>query len=63
MSIETGDSGDPTAFRLVLLLRLKSYIDALRRLQEAFFTKGKEFDRVVKMGRTHLQDAVLMLLG
>ena len=53
----------PTAFRLALILRLKSYIDALRRLQEAFFTKGKEFDRVVKMGRTHLQDAVLMLLG
>ena len=53
----------PTAFRLALILRLKSYMSALRRLQEAFFTKGKEFDRVVKMGRTHLQDAVLMLLG
>ena len=36
---------------------------ALRQLQEAFFAKGREFDRVLKMGRTHLQDAVPMSLG
>jgi aspartate ammonia-lyase len=53
----------PTAFRLALILRLASYMDALRRLQEAFFAKAKEFDRVLKMGRTHLQDAVPMSLG
>jgi aspartate ammonia-lyase len=53
----------PTAFRLALILRLSSYVDALRRLQDAFFAKGKEFDRVLKMGRTHLQDAVPMSLG
>ena len=38
-------------------------MDALRRLQDAFFAKGKEFERVLKMGRTHLQDAVPMSLG
>ena len=53
----------PTAFRLGLILRLESYMDALRRLQEAFFAKGREFDKVLKMGRTHLQDAVPMSLG
>ncbi|MDR2155629.1 MAG: aspartate ammonia-lyase [Burkholderiaceae bacterium] len=53
----------PTAFRLALILRLDSYIDALDRLQKAFFAKSKEFDRVLKMGRTHLQDAVPMSLG
>ncbi|HET9763711.1 MAG TPA: aspartate ammonia-lyase [Casimicrobiaceae bacterium] len=53
----------PTAFRLALILRLRSYIEALRRLQDAFYAKGKEFDRVLKMGRTHLQDAVPMSLG
>jgi len=53
----------PTAFRLALILRLSSYMDALTRLQEAFFAKGREFDRVLKMGRTHLQDAVPMSLG
>src|SRR5215467_8320553 len=53
----------PTAFRLALILRLDSYIMALRQLQDAFFAKGREFDRVLKMGRTHLQDAVPMSLG
>src|SRR5947208_7466905 len=52
-----------TAFRLALILRLESYMTALRQLQEAFFAKGREFDRVLKMGRTHLQDAVPMSLG
>jgi aspartate ammonia-lyase len=53
----------PTAFHLGLILRLESYMDALRRLQEAFFAKAREFDQVLKMGRTHLQDAVPMSLG
>ena len=53
----------PTAFRLGLILRLESYMDALKRLADAFRAKGKEFDKVLKMGRTHLQDAVPMSLG
>ena len=53
----------PTAFRLALILRLSQYMEALRQLQAAFFAKAKEFDRVLKMGRTHLQDAVPMSLG
>ena len=50
-------------FGSALILRLESYMTALRQLQEAFFVKGREFDRVLKMGRTHLQDAVPMSLG
>lgn len=53
----------PTAFRLGLILRLRSYTETLGRLQEAFFAKGTEFEKVLKMGRTHLQDAVPMSLG
>jgi aspartate ammonia-lyase len=53
----------PTAFHLGLILRLESYMEALRKLQEAFFAKGRELDRVLKMGRTHLQDAVPMSMG
>jgi aspartate ammonia-lyase len=53
----------PTALRLGLIMRLESYMEALRRLQEAFFVKGREFNQVLKMGRTHLQDAVPMALG
>src|SRR5512138_3574371 len=53
----------PTALRLALILRLGSYMEALRKLQSSFFAKAKEFERVLKMGRTHLQDAVPMSLG
>ncbi len=53
----------PTAFRLALILRLASYMEALRMLQGSFFAKAKEFEHVLKMGRTHLQDAVPMSLG
>jgi aspartate ammonia-lyase len=53
----------PTAFHLGLILRLESYMEALRKLQEAFVAKGRELDRVLKMGRTHLQDAVPMSMG
>ncbi|WP_424628430.1 aspartate ammonia-lyase [Bradyrhizobium sp. SYSU BS000235] len=53
----------PTALRLALILRLEAYVTALERLRDSFFEKGKEFSRVLKMGRTHLQDAVPMSLG
>ncbi len=53
----------PTAFRLALIMRLANYMESLTKLQESFFAKGREFERVLKMGRTHLQDAVPMSLG
>jgi aspartate ammonia-lyase len=53
----------PTAFRLALILRLGSYVNSLEQLQDAFYAKGREFGHVLKMGRTHLQDAVPMSLG
>jgi aspartate ammonia-lyase len=53
----------PTAFRLALVLRLASYMESLTALQKAFFAKAKEFNKVLKMGRTHLQDAVPMSMG
>jgi aspartate ammonia-lyase len=36
---------------------------ALRELRDAFAAKEKEFDGLIKMGRTHLQDAVPIRLG
>ena len=53
----------PTAFRLALILRLESYLAELEQLQAALYAKAREFERVLKMGRTHLQDAVPMSLG
>ena len=53
----------PTALRLALIMRLSSYSNALRQLELALVRKGAEFREVLKMGRTHLQDAVPMALG
>jgi len=53
----------PTAFRIALYLKMVDYIKILEDLEKAFRAKGKEFDRVLKMGRTQLQDAVPMTLG
>jgi aspartate ammonia-lyase len=53
----------PTAFRLALILRLEAYLAELGLLQAALYAKAREFERVLKMGRTHLQDAVPMSLG
>src|SRR5699024_10941412 len=53
----------PTAIH-VSTFRLITYLQTtLRELQDAFVSKGKEFDHVIKMGRTHLQDAVPIRLG
>jgi aspartate ammonia-lyase len=37
--------------------------ESLTRLARAFAAKGKEFDAIVKSGRTHLQDATPIRLG
>jgi fumarate hydratase class II len=41
----------------------RSLIPALKKLQLALTAKAKEFDSVVKIGRTHLQDATPVRLG
>jgi aspartate ammonia-lyase len=53
----------PTAFRLALFLKIRTFTDALKKLQDSFFKKGQEFKGILKMGRTQLQDAVPMTLG
>ncbi|HEY2806033.1 MAG TPA: aspartate ammonia-lyase [Gemmatimonadales bacterium] len=53
----------PTAIRLGILLRLESLGTALTSLADAFLAKGKEFDGILKSGRTHLQDATPIRLG
>ncbi|MEP7324316.1 MAG: lyase family protein, partial [Gemmatimonadota bacterium] len=47
----------PTAMRLATLATLPGFLSALDRLAAAFLEKGKQFDHVIKSGRTHLQDA------
>ncbi|OUL60421.1 aspartate ammonia-lyase [Flavobacterium sp. AJR] len=53
----------PSAFRIALYLKMERFIAILSSLEVAFSEKGVEFKRVLKMGRTQLQDAVPMTLG
>jgi aspartate ammonia-lyase len=53
----------PTAIRLSGLLLTRDFLPVLKKLAATFRNKGKEFKKVFKSGRTHLQDAALMTLG
>lgn len=53
----------PTAGKLAVLKMLPKVVSELQRLYDALHSKSLEFDNVVKMGRTQLQDAVPIRLG
>jgi fumarate hydratase, class II len=53
----------PTAIRLGVLWRLDELLAGLQGLQSALEGKAREFDEILKSGRTHLQDAVPVRLG
>ena len=53
----------PTAIRICTIRKTKKLLQAMGSLAAAFEAKGEEFSQVLKMGRTHLQDAVPITLG
>ncbi len=53
----------PTALKLAAYAGILQLVDAMAYLRAAFEAKAQEFNDVVKMGRTQLQDAVPMTLG
>ncbi len=53
----------PTATRVALLLGTKPLVEAARALAGSLEAKARAFEHVLKVGRTHLQDAVPMTLG
>jgi aspartate ammonia-lyase len=53
----------PTATRLALLLAHPWLVEAARAVADSLGRKAESFASVLKVGRTHLQDAVPMTLG
>jgi fumarate hydratase class II len=54
----------PTAIHLAALISMqRDLLPALEKLQRALEEKAREFDDVIKTGRTHLQDATPIRLG
>ena len=54
----------PTAMHIAAYkMTTEKTIPALRRLRDAFEAKSKKWDTVVKIGRTHLEDATPLTVG
>jgi aspartate ammonia-lyase len=53
----------PAATRLALLLGQNGFVAAARSLAKSLERKGEEFAHVLKVGRTHLEDAIPITLG
>ncbi|HXE94873.1 MAG TPA: aspartate ammonia-lyase [Dongiaceae bacterium] len=53
----------PTAIRLASMEMLDPLLEQLEGLELALAAKAKEFDHILKSGRTHLQDAVPIRMG
>jgi aspartate ammonia-lyase len=53
----------PSALRLSLLKEVDNYLKVLSELEKSFLQKAKDFKGIIKVGRTHLQDAVPIFLS
>lgn len=53
----------PTAMRLAAVFLFDDVLHASAELAKSFSQKARDFDRIVKSGRTHLMDAVPIRLG
>ena len=63
MSASSNDSF-PTVMHVAAVLELEeSLIPSLKSLRDAMQTKADQFDKIIKIGRTHLQDATPLTLG
>lgn len=62
MSQSTNDAF-PTAIHIATLDLLEKLLATMQNMHDMFGKKAQEFDDVIKMGRTHLQDAVPIRLG
>ncbi len=53
----------PTAIHIATLALSKKLLSTMEYMHQTFKDKAIEFDHIIKMGRTHLQDAVPIRLG
>ncbi|MFD6439437.1 aspartate ammonia-lyase [Peribacillus sp. NPDC060186] len=53
----------PTTIHIATLISLEKLLNTMEYMLTIFRKKAQQFDHVIKMGRTHLQDAVPIRLG
>ena len=63
MSASSNDSF-PTVMHIASVLEIEeSLLPSLKSLRNAMHTKSEQFEKIIKIGRTHLQDATPLTLG
>ncbi|KAJ9623045.1 fumarase fum1 [Taxawa tesnikishii (nom. ined.)] len=63
MSASSNDTF-PTVMHIAAVLEFEDHLlPALRSLRDAMQKKAEQFDKIIKIGRTHLQDATPLTLG
>ncbi len=61
---QSSNDSFPTAMHIAVVLYIKERFEpALRRLEQALADKAESFASIVKIGRTHMQDATPVTLG
>jgi fumarate hydratase class II len=61
---QSSNDSFPTAMHIAAAYEVhNSLIPALKHLHKALATKAKAFDKIIKIGRTHLMDATPLTLG
>src|SRR5438093_4233924 len=61
---QSSNDAFPTAMHVAAALEItERLVPSVRALRDALAAKAREFDDIVKIGRTHLQDAVPLTLG
>jgi len=61
---QSSNDSFPTAMHIAAALELRDRLmPALQRLRNVLAKKADDFDRIIKIGRTHLQDATPLTLG
>jgi fumarate hydratase class II len=61
---QSSNDSIPTAMHVSALTEIQNnLIPSLRKLQRSLARKARQFDKIVKIGRTHLQDATPIRLG
>lgn len=53
----------PTAIHIATLNLLEKLLETMNHMHSTFKAKAVQFEKIIKMGRTHLQDAVPIRLG
>lgn len=62
--LQSSNDTFPTAMHIAAAQEVHEVLlPGLQKLQDALDVKSKEFSKIIKIGRTHTQDAVPLTLG